>query len=326
MKISIGLPPGPELRDLAQAAEGMGFHRVWLFDSPPLWEDTWIHLAQIAEATKRIQLGTAVLVPNLRHVMTTASAIATVDRLAPGRLVCALGTGTTARLAMGKKPLTWKATRKYVEQLKGLLRGDAVTIDGEQCQMMHWPELATARPIEVPILLSAFGPKGTAIAKEIADGYMGVMPPTEPFDVVVQMINGTILDPGELTFSDRVLEATGMWEAMVHHGLYAGQGKAVDNLPGGADWRVAVEAEVPEGQRHLATWRGHATHMTDRDRDALRAMNEASMYPQMVWIGEAEEIRTRAQASEAAGVTDLMYTPGGPDINLEMRRFAEAVL
>jgi len=157
VNLSIGCPPGPGVRELAVRAEQLGYDRIWLYDSAALYEDVWIHLAQLAEATDRIGLGTAVLVPNLRHVMTTASAIATVARLAPGRLACAFGTGYTARAVLGKPALSWKRTREYVEQLQGLLRGDVVEIEGKPCQMIHQPELAIARPIDVPILLSAFG-------------------------------------------------------------------------------------------------------------------------------------------------------------------------
>lgn len=111
MKLSVGIPPGPKARDLAIRAEALGYDRVWLYDSAAIYEDLWAHMALIADATDRIGLGTAVLVPNLRHVMTTASAIATIDRLAPGRLVCAVGTGYTARNILGKGPLTWRFTR-----------------------------------------------------------------------------------------------------------------------------------------------------------------------------------------------------------------------
>ena len=176
MKLSICCAPGPQARELAVRAEALGYDRIWLFDSAALYEDIWIHLAQIAEATGRIGLGTAVLVPNLRHVMTTASAIATIDRLAPGRLACAIGTGFTARAVLGQKALPWKFTRTYFEQLRGLLQGRVVDIDGQACQMIHRPGLAKKRPIDVPLLLSAFGPKGLAITREIADGWMATQP------------------------------------------------------------------------------------------------------------------------------------------------------
>ena len=56
MKISIGLPPRPEVPDLARLAESLGFDRLWLFDSAALYEDMWIHLALAAQATERIGL------------------------------------------------------------------------------------------------------------------------------------------------------------------------------------------------------------------------------------------------------------------------------
>lgn len=325
MKISIGLPPRPEVADLARLAESLGFDRLWLFDSAALYEDLWIHLALAAQATERIGLGTGVMVPGLREVMTTASAIATIDRLAPGRLACAVGTGGSARMALGKRAMTWKATRAYVEQLRGLLRGDVVMVDGEACQMIHQPEITCARPIEVPFLLSAFGPKGLAIAKEIADGFFGLEPPPEAFDWAVQMIGGTVLDPGESPSSDRVLEATGPHEVVLCHTTYAFGGDAgVDALAGGAAWRNAVVAERPDGQRHLAIWDGHVSHLTDRDREWLRAQRDAGAFPQSVWVGTAEEIRKRIQASKAAGVSEISYAATGPDLEREIRSFAEA--
>lgn len=326
MKISIGLAPGPDARELARLAESLGYDRVWLYDSAAIYEDVWIHLARIAEATSRIGLGTAVLVPNLRHVMTTASAIATIDRIAPGRLSCAVGTGFTACLVLGQKALPWKQVRRWVLQLKGLLRGEVVEIDGQRCQMIHHPGIAKPRPIDVPILLSAFGPKGLAITREIADGWMGIHPPGEAFDPAVQLVNGTVLDPGESPHGDRVLETAGVWQALGYHGIYASAGAAVDALPGGAAWRASVEAARPEGERHLATHEGHCTHLTARDRQALETLRDAGEIAWIGWVGEPEEIRKRAEASAAAGVTEILYTPAGPGLDREMRAFADATV
>ena len=46
MKVSLGITPSAQARDIAQAAEEIGYDRVWLYDSPSLYEDLWIHLAQ----------------------------------------------------------------------------------------------------------------------------------------------------------------------------------------------------------------------------------------------------------------------------------------
>lgn len=256
MKISLGLPPGPQSRDLALVAEELGYDRVWIYDSAALYEDVWVHIAMIAEATERIGLGTAVLVPNLRHVMTTASAIATIERLAPGRLACGVGTGFTARLVLNKPPLPWSHVRKYVEQLRGLLRGDVVDIDGETCQMIHHPQMAQHRPIDVPILLSAFGPKGKSIAEEIADGWIGVGPPPDGLGWTVQMVNAVVLNDGESARSQRVIDAVGPWLVMRYHRVWTADQGALDELPGGSAWRASVQASRPEGQRHLVVHEG----------------------------------------------------------------------
>ncbi len=323
MRISIGLPPGPQARRVAVLAEELGYDRVWLYDSAALYEDIWIHLGGIAEATERIGLGTAVLVPNLRHVMTTAAAIATIDRLAPGRLACAIGTGFTARLVLGQKALPWRTVRTYVEQLKGLLRGDVVEIDGKPCQMIHHPQLAKPRPIDVPILLSAFGPKGMAITREIADGWIGIAPPAERFEQAVQMVNGTVLEPGESRASARVVDAVGPWHAVVYHGVWSGSPEGVDAMPGGAAWRARVEADRPADQRHLAVHEGHCTHLTDRDRLIFDALGEDVAW--MGLVGSPEEVCKRVEASAAAGISEILYTPAGSDLARETRAFYDAV-
>ena len=113
MKISCGFAPGPNTVEHAKIAESLGYHRVWLYDSPALWQDIWARMAQVAEHTTRVQLGTAVLIPSLRHPVTQAAAIATIEDIAPGRLSVGLATGFTGRRALGQRPLTWKYVRSY---------------------------------------------------------------------------------------------------------------------------------------------------------------------------------------------------------------------
>ena len=323
MKISIGVPPGPQATSLAVRAESLGYDRVWMYDSAALYEDLWIHLAMAAEATERIGLGTAVLVPNLRHVMTTASAIATVDRLAPGRLACAVGTGYTARKVLGQNALSWKTVRRYVEQLRALLRGEVVDIEGQPCQMIHRPELAKPRPIDVPILLSAFGPKGLAITREIADGWMGVSPPPERFDWAVQMVNGTVLAPGESPTAPRVIDEVGPWMVGAYHLTWETAPENLAGIPGGADWLSQVESERSERERHLAVHHSHCTHLSTADRKAIAAYG--TEVPWHGWVGEAEEVRKRAEQAAAAGVTEVLYTPAGDDLLGQAETFYRAV-
>ncbi|MBV9199245.1 MAG: LLM class flavin-dependent oxidoreductase, partial [Alphaproteobacteria bacterium] len=87
-------------------------------------------LARIAEKTKRLKFGPSVLIPSYRHPMAQASAIATLEQLAPGRLMIGFGTGFTGRAGMGKKPLSLANMRTHIAQVKALLRGEVADIDG----------------------------------------------------------------------------------------------------------------------------------------------------------------------------------------------------
>ena len=74
-------------------AEALGFRRAWLYDSPALYPDVWMTLAECARRTSTIELGPGVAIPSLRHPMVTAAAVATLCDLAPGRVNLAIGVG-----------------------------------------------------------------------------------------------------------------------------------------------------------------------------------------------------------------------------------------
>ena len=324
MKISCGLPPTKHVVEQAKHAERLGYDRAWVFDSPALYGDLWIAVARIAEATERIGVGTAVAVPNLRHVLVTASAIASVEELAPGRLACAFGTGFTARLALGQKALTWKYTRRYIEQLRALLRGETVVVDGGACQMIHSPGFAPARPIDTPLLVAAMGPKGISIAKEIGDGVMSGSEPIPDFDWSALVVSGTVLDAGEDHTTPRVVDAAGPWFVTSYHGMFEMAPELIDTLLGGPEWRAALEQERPEGERHLALHEGHVVAVTDRDRPIIEAAGPGLL--DWSWTGDRADVRAKRDEAEAAGATEVLYCPSGPDVARELDAFADAVL
>ena len=323
MKLSICIPPGPDAIAIAQYAEKLGYDRIWLYDSVALYEDIWVHLALIAQATKEIGLGTAVLVPDNRGVMTTASGIATIERLAPQRLACAFGTGYTGRRAMGQsQPLPWAHVKDYIQQLRSLLNGAVVSINGNPCQMLHHQDLSVARPIEVPLLISAFGQKGLAIAREIADGWMGVSPPPNPFEMAVQMVNGTVLSEGEPANSQRAIAALAPWTVGTYHMTWETNRGGLHDLPGGKAWLDVINQRA-EDERHLSVHHSHLTALNDADMAGMNSCNNT--LPSFGWVGTADEIKAKAEDCFSAGTTDIMYTPVGPDIFRELRAFYTAV-
>ena len=78
---------------MAERVEAAGYASIWVGDSllaRPRFEPLTL-LAAMAARTRRCLLGTAVLLPALRHPLLLAHAVATVDRLAEGRLVLGVG-------------------------------------------------------------------------------------------------------------------------------------------------------------------------------------------------------------------------------------------
>jgi len=322
VQISCALAPGLVTPDHAVLAEQLGYDRVWLYDSPALYGDVWVGLARIAERTSRIGLGTGVAVPSLRHPMATAAAIADIELLAPGRLACAFGTGFTARLTMGHKAMTWARFTEYLRQLRGLLAGGVVEIDGAAAQMIHGTGFAPARPIRTPILVAAMGSKGTAIARELGDGVVFAGAPRPGFAWAGFFTYGTVLDPGEDLATPRVREAVGPIYVTGFHGRWEFDPHSVDASPGGRAWREGLEASAPSGQRHLLVHQGHLTHVTDRDRPLLDQAGE--LIGSTGWVGDDDRIRARIADAAAAGATEILFAPSGPDIPRELRAFARA--
>jgi 5,10-methylenetetrahydromethanopterin reductase len=318
IELSCGLPPGHAFADLAILAEKLGYARIWVFDSAPLWEDPFVHLALAAERTSRIGLGTAVLIPVERSEMAMASAIATIVRLSRGRFRACFGTGGTARRTMGQRPMTLHALGNYATTVRGLLAGETVTIDGQPARMLHAADLTVPRPVDVEIWLSAFGPKAVELAEQIADGIIGS--PAPHALPTATLLAGTVLDPGEEADSERVRAAVGPWQVVGYHEAYAiGGPDAVDAMPGGRAWREALENLAPPGQRHLLTHEGHVTHLTARDHLAL---DDGTAYPTM--IGPADKIRDGLAQLNERGVHEVIYTPSGPDVARELTAFHTA--
>jgi 5,10-methylenetetrahydromethanopterin reductase len=318
MELSCAFPPSLAAVDHIVEAERLGYERAWLFDSPALYPDIWVIAALAAVRTERIGLGPAVLVPNLRHPLTQASAIATLEQLAPGRTVAAIGTGFTGRMAMGQRALSWAYTRRYIEQLRALLRGEQVEVDGAMVQMLHGDGFAPERPIATPIVVAANGPKGMEVARELGDGVMTVGGGEPSFDWCSALLFGTVLDDGEDPGSDRALAAAGPALTVVYHAMYEGDPASVEGLPGGSEWRARIE-ETPEAERHLAVHEDHLVRVTDRDRPLLNG----DLVPAFTWTGSAEDLHARLEPLAASGVTEILYAPMGPDVPRELRTFAE---
>ena len=99
-----------------------------------------------------------------------------VDLAGADRVAVTIGSGFTGRLTLGHRPLPWSYVREYVTALRGLLNGERVEWEGKTIEMMHPAGFGAPRPIAVPILIAAAGPKGIAAAAQRPDpGGAGVV-------------------------------------------------------------------------------------------------------------------------------------------------------
>lgn len=307
-------------------AEALQYQRAWLYDSPALYPDVWMILTRCAERTSRIGIGPGVLVPSLRHPMVNAAAIAELEDLAPGRVAVAIGSGYTGRMALGQRAMPWRRVAEYVRCLRTLLDGETAEWDGAKIKMLQLPGFGARRPISVPVLIGADGPKGLAVAAELGDGVFSAAVPqpdaTQVSDWRALLCFGTVLDEGEELTSPRAVDAAGPGAVVIYHALYErGGAAAVDAVPGGQNWRELVEA-YPEDERHFAIHQGHLVKANPSDEPHV-----ADVIPfatSMALTGTAAELAEKIAGLAAQGITEIVYQPAGSDIERELTVFAAA--
>jgi len=325
MQVSVAFPTALDSHENIALAEELGYECAWLYDTPQNSPDVWMMLALAAERTSRIGLGPGVLIPSLRHPMTNAAATAALVALAPDRVRVGFGTGFSGRRAMGYRAIKWSYVKEYIRAYRGLLRGEVVEWEGVMMQMLHPAGHAPSRPIEVPILISALGPMGAEVARELADGLYATsqLPDfAREFAHVAYLAWGTVLDEGEDPSADRVRQAGGPGTALAWHAAYEfGGQEAVAGLPGGQAWNEVVN-RAPAERRHLAVHSGHCVELNEADRAAWEAGGSALVGPTTM-TGTREQVRAKLDEFAAAGVTEVVYQPCGPDIRRELETFLE---
>ena len=170
-----GTAPVPELVRQVQIAEGIGFESVWVIDSQLICRELFVTLTACLASTSRIKLATGVTQPVTRHVSTTASAIATLNEMYPGRILSGVGTGFSSLRTIGMPTAKAAQLETYVCSLRSLLRQQEVTFPGGVSSALSWLET----PCLTEVLIAASGPRMTRLGAAIGDGLIllqGVAP------------------------------------------------------------------------------------------------------------------------------------------------------
>ncbi|HEX6230955.1 MAG TPA: LLM class flavin-dependent oxidoreductase [Actinomycetota bacterium] len=147
--------PWADLAAIVRAAEASGYTALFL---PEIFgRDALVTLGALAGETRDLLLGTGVVPMRSRTPLLAAMAAATVHERSGGRLLLGVGTGPP-------RPGALEEFRRYVVTLRSLLRGGAVGRRGSEVR------LALAPGSEIPIWVSAMGPRAFRLAGEVADG------------------------------------------------------------------------------------------------------------------------------------------------------------
>ncbi len=205
-------PPDPRrVLELAKRVEAAGLDSVWVGDSltakPRL--EPLSTLAAVASCTETLRLGTAVLLPALRHPVLLAQTMATVDLISKGRLVVGAGVGGAFNedqqqewRAAGVDPRRRAARLEEVVQIvRQLGTGGAVTFHGKHFDLEGVKmEPQPAQRHGVPVLLAAHGRARQEAqivrAARLGDGLISISDTPEEYAALVRRVRQAVADLG----------------------------------------------------------------------------------------------------------------------------------
>lgn len=177
-----GVTSMSETLALAKEADALGFHSFWLSEGYHS-RSALIRATVIATATKKIKIGLGILSPHTKHPALLAMEAASLDELAPGRVL--LGIGRVLN-ALRKHALDGKGTAQVVtesiEIIKRILSGELVQYDGSKFSIAPpGSRLDLEVRGELPIYVGATAPAMLRLAGEYADGIVFNYPCTPSF-------------------------------------------------------------------------------------------------------------------------------------------------
>jgi F420-dependent oxidoreductase-like protein len=175
----LGMGPQDQL-EVVQEAERLGYDSVWAAEA--YGSDAASVLAWLAAGTTRIRLGSAIFQMPGRTPALTAMTAATIDELSAGRMILGIGS-SGPQVAEGwhgqRFARQLQRTREYVGVVRMALARERVQFQGETIELPlpGGPGKALKlmiAPVQerIPVYLAAIGPKNTALAGEIADGWL----------------------------------------------------------------------------------------------------------------------------------------------------------
>jgi 5,10-methylenetetrahydromethanopterin reductase len=315
--------------------EGLGYDSAWVADSQMMYSDVYVVCAMGARETKRLRIGPGTAICGTRIPPVQVAAMATLNRMAPGRVFLGIGTGNTAMRTMGQKPMRIAAFGEYLRVMRGLLDGEVVdyTFEGRPRSvkmLRHETRFMNLQP-RIPVYVSGFGPRAMALAGEYGDGLVFAIPPRglpvqDALAHVRQgaarngrdmagfrnatLTNVVVLQAGEAADSDRVKRTVGA-NVMASVYYFYDMVQETGMEPPAFLRRIwqpyckLVEQTPPE-HRHFRT---HEFHYTDLHPGEAELIDE-ELIREMCLVGTPDELIERIRGLERDGLQEMVFGVG----------------
>ena len=313
-------------------AEKLGYDFAWLPDSPLMRSNIWAMMAIAVQQTQRIRLGTGLAIPGLRLAPVAANGIATINRLAPGRVFFGTGTGNTAMRTMGQRPARVAEFKEYLRVIRALLAGEETeyTLNGAthsvRFQNTHLNYIDLDH--KIPMMVGGFGPRAQGLAGELGDGVVTGIPrggsianvranvergakaagrTLEGFETYA-LANLLMLEEGETLTSERVIQDCGpAIMANVHYlvDFVRETGTAPpDYVQPIWDDYMKFHMSRDEATRHMKL---HESHYSYLDPDEARFITP-EIIRNFCIAGRPDDIVNQLHGLEEEGLTGIVFS------------------
>ncbi len=303
---------------IVQEAERLGYDSVWTAEA--YGSDAATVLGWLAGLTTTIKLGAAIFQMPGRSPAMTAMTAATIDQLSGGRMLLGLGS-SGPQVSEGWHGVRFgrqlQRTREYVAVVRQALARERLEFHGETIDLPlpDGPGKAlklTIGPVQehMPIYLAAIGPKNTALAGEIADGWLPTLVSPEHLNLLRENLEegasraGRSLDgfdiapTVQLSISDDIEAARDALRPFI--ALYVGgMGSRKQNFYNHMVQRYGFEDAARKIQDLYL----------DGKREEAAAAIPGELIDLVALVGSRDHVRERLQVYREAGVGTLGISP-----------------
>jgi 5,10-methylenetetrahydromethanopterin reductase len=335
MDFGIFIAPAADSWKVVKRAEELGYHRAWFYDTQLLNSELFVSMAAAAMQTSRIRLATGVLIPSNRIAPVTASGLASLNKLAAGRIDFGISTGFTARRTMGLRPVKLRDLEEYVRIVRGLLAGETIewTFEEQRRKIRFLNPEVGAVNIEdpVPLHVAATGPRARRLAAKLGAGWIHATASVahaqraisdaqadwreagrDPADLyATTAIAGCVLAEGETADSPRARAQAGPTATIALHSLVEREqfGDLGRPIPPGLGSLVERYRQIylgyePADARYLQNHRGHLMFLRPEEQEVCTA----DLIRATSFTATRDELRERLRELARAGFSHVGLT------------------